>query len=470
MSDGITHPLEDDDGPAETLWAGTGRASKREDSERQSLAQILNLIRNGTANTRLELERISGLGRAIVADRLETLNQLRLIDEDELGHANGGRAPRTARFRESQALYLVAVLEQGSIGIAVSTIAGKLLLEHHEPLDALAEPAAVLKRLHTLFDWALEQHRKDRDIWGIGIALSGPVETSAGQPFASPHLPFMPGWEGLEFVESLVARYGAPCWVRSKIEMMTAGELLAGSAQGAHDMLFVDLSREISAGLVLGGKLFKSDQGRAGLVGHIAVGEDTTTLCKCGNVGCLEAVAGADAVARLALQAASGAQSPHLAEMLQADGEITAMSVGTAALMGDTVSAELLSRSGRHIGNTLAALTNSFNPSLIVIGGTMAESSDILLAAIREAVYRRSHPLVSRDLRIVRSKIGASSALIGLARSVADEVFAPNILPRWILQGSPVRNKDTEAVVAAIRTAVTRSARNLPPPFERTPA
>ena len=107
---------------------------------------------------------------------------------------------------------------------------------------------------------------------------------------------------------------------------------------------------------------------------------------------------GADAVVRQALQAASNGQSPQLAELMQTNGELTVMDVGTAALMGDTYSAELLSKCGRLIGNALASLTNSLNPSLIVVGGTLAQCSDILLASIREAIYRRSHPLVSRDL------------------------------------------------------------------------
>lgn len=461
---------DDDAGLSEGLWVSHGKIGKREDSERQSLAQILNLVRSGVANTRLEIERISGLGRAIVSDRLETLAKTGLIDEDELGPTSGGRAPRTARFVEQRGLFLVAVLAQNSIGVALSTLAGKLLVEHHEPLDTSLEPALILKRLKTLFTWALEQHRKDRDIWGIGIALPGPVESSSEQPFASPRLPFMPGWESSSFVEELVTTFGAPCWVRSSIEMMTVGEMLTGTAQGVRDMLFVDLSREFNAGLVLGGQLFQSAQGRAGLMGHIAVSDDTSTLCKCGNVGCVEAIAGAEAVVRAASQAAQSGHSPQLAELLENNVELTVMDVGTAALMGDTYSAELLSRCGRLIGTALASLTNSFNPSVIVVGGTLPQSSDILLASIREAVYRHSHPLVSRDLRISRSQMGTSSALIGLARSVADEVFSPNILPRWIVQGSPVRNPETAAAIDSVRAALDRADKSRPPPMERVSA
>lgn len=423
-------------------WRPGVRPVRRIDAEQQSLAVILNLIRAEEANTRLEIERVSGLGRAIVADRLATLIELGLVDEGELGPAAGGRAPRNARFREQAGLFLVAVLGQSTIGIAISDLSGRLLVEHHEAADSNAGADPIIKRLTTLFDWALEQHRQGRDIWGIGLAVSGPVETSDGQPFTSPGLPFMPSWEGSPFVEQLVAHFEAPVWVRSNTQMMTLGELRAGGGMNTRDMIFVDLSREISAGIVCDGHLYRGAGGGAGLIGHIATGEDMTIVCKCGNTGCLEASASSDAIVRAALNAVQNDQSSYLAEVLATSGEITAVDVGTAAIMGDAFCAELLSRCGRLIGSTLAALTNSFNPSLIVLGGGLAQNSDILLAAIREAVYRKSHPLVSRDLRIIRSQMGSSSALAGSAYSVVDEIFAGHVLGSWVSHGSPVKHPD----------------------------
>jgi len=248
--------------------------------------------------------------------------------------------------------------------------------------------------------------------------------------------------------------------------MMTLGELRAGSGRGARDMLFVDLGREISAGIVFDGQLYRGAHGGAGLIGHIATGEDNTAICKCGNTGCLEAVAGSDAITRAALQAVRSGQSPQLAEILSANGEITAVDVGTAAIVGDAFCAELLSRCGRLIGATLAALTNSFNPSLIVLAGALVHNSDILLAAIREAVYRRSHPVVSRDLRIIRSQMGSSSALAGTALSLVDEIFSPPLLAGWVSHGSPVRNSGIEDHVARARQTVNRSGNRPPPPAD----
>ncbi len=98
---------------------------------------------------------------------------------------------------------------------------------------------------------------------------------------------------------------------------------------------------------------------------------------------------------------------------------------------------ELLQTAGRRIGAMLASVVNFFNPSLIVIGGGVAQSGDQLLAAIRESVYRRSLPLATRELVIQRSSLGGLGGVIGASAMVADQLFSRDQLPRWIEFGLP---------------------------------
>jgi len=460
MSDARNRPTAADD-------SDTGRqerSSRRADAESQSLATILHLIRAGLANTRQAIEQETGLGRAVVADRLATLTQFALIEETELGQATGGRPPRIVRFRTQTGLFLMAVVGQSALSVGIADLSGQAMAEHHEPVESALPPDQAMKRLQTLFDWLLEQHQNERVVWGIGIAVDGPVDSTDAGPTASPEFPFLPNWSGYPFVERLVARYRAPVWLRSSIQMMTLGEALE-SGSNARDLLFVELGREIMAGLISDGRLHRGFQGSAGLVGHIAAIEDNGALCRCGNTGCLETVAGGDAVAREALAAAQTGRSRKLAEILERQGELTVSDVGTAAQLGDPFSAELLSRCGRAIGAALAAIVNAFNPSAVVLGGVLAQTSDILLATIRETIYRRSHPLVTRDLKITRSQMSSSAGLSGAARVVADELFAPANVADWIGQGSPLAVPEfAQALAKAEATLQRKDARPKPPP------
>ncbi|HEY1722994.1 MAG TPA: ROK family protein [Magnetospirillaceae bacterium] len=411
------------------------------------MAAILNLVRVRETSTRQEIEQLSGLGRAIVADRLSTLSDLGLSHEGPLGRPTGGRAPRLVQFRADAGLILVAVLDTSSIGVAIADLSGRLLMEHHEAANLAAGPVATLQRLATLFDWLLEQQPRRHQAWGIGIALPGPVELT-GTRLGSTRLHFLPNWDDYPITETLSLRYKTPVLVRNSVQMMALGELRAGSGKQHDNILVVNLGREISAGLISQGQLHRGALGAAGLIGHVRVAEGDARICRCGNTGCLEMAVGADAIIAEAKRAASEGRSPYLTDTLTATDELNIPDIGIAAQRGDAFSAELLARCGRQIGAVLGELANALNPSLIILGGEIAETGDILLAAIRESIYRHSHPLVTRDLRVMRSQMSSSGGLVGAAWTVIDKLFKSEFVTDWVALGSPREHADVAAVVA----------------------
>jgi predicted NBD/HSP70 family sugar kinase len=436
--------------PMEAPDPGTARPGRPRtiDSAQSSLAALLNLVRTGAATTRQALERESELGRAAVTDRLLALTQLGLVEEGDLGRPAGGRAPRHVRFRSDAGMILVAVVDRSTVAVGMADLTGTLRAEHHEAVDLGIGPQATLDRLTSLFDWVIEEHGGSAgEVWGIGIGVPGPVEQNGEQPFAAPALGTLRSWQDFPFVEMLAARFGAPVWVRSGIQVMTMGEARSGAGAGVRDMLFVKLGRTISAGLISEGRLHRGAQGAAGMIGHAQTADGT-----------LEAVAGGDAIAAEGAAAAADGRSPYLAALRARGGETTVADVGHAAQLGDLFCAELLARCGRLVGEALAPLANLVNPSLVVLAGSVAETGDILLAAVREAVYRLSHPLVTRDLRILRSAMGNSSGLIGTGQVVAEELFAAPLLQRWITLGSPRRHPELRDFLARA------AARSVAPP------
>jgi predicted NBD/HSP70 family sugar kinase len=173
-------------------------------------------------------------------------------------------------------------------------------------------------------------------------------------------------------------------------------------------------------------------------VGHIQVVDDASVVCRCGNVGCLEALAGGAALARSGEVAARSGASDRLRIALDQHGRVTAEDVARAASFGDPSATELLQDAGRRIGTMLASIVNFFNPSLIVVGGGVSQSGDQLLASIRETVYRRSLPLATRELEIQRSSLGALAGVIGASAMVSDQLFSRDAITRWIDEGGPM--------------------------------
>jgi len=140
--------------------------------------------------------------------------------------------------------------------------------------------------------------------------------------------------------------------------------------------------------------------------------------CRCGNTGCLEAVASGQAIAT----------------SLRAQGFEVATSVDVVALVrgGNLVASQAVREAGREIGGVLAACVSMLNPSMIVIGGVLAEAGEHLLAGIREVVYRRSLPLATQHLRIVASQTKGRAGVLGASAMAAEHFLSSEAIDNLV--------------------------------------
>jgi predicted NBD/HSP70 family sugar kinase len=175
--------------------------------------------------------------------------------------------------------------------------------------------------------------------------------------------------------------------------------------------MFVKVGTGIGCGIVAGGHVHRGADGAAGDIGHIHVPGHDDVVCRCGNVGCLEAVAG------------GGAMSARLGELgLEAT---CARDVVGHVLAGKPEAVRLVRQAGLEIGGVLAGCVNLLNPAVVVIGGDVAGAGELLLAGIRQVVYQRSLPLATGRLRIVGSQLGDEAGIIGAAVMVIESILRP---------------------------------------------
>lgn len=403
--------------------------------ELDTLITVLDLVRSGAASTRQEIEAQALLGRAVVTDRVATLIASGLAEEGDLGPSTGGRAPRQVRFRDDAGFILVAAIGNTSLGAGLTDLSGRLLVEHHERSGVDEGAAHTLDRLEELFEWILAEHAVGDRLWGIGLSVVGPVELPNLETGSGAVLHLAPDWAENPVADRFAARFHVPVWVDNDAHLMALGELRAGRGVGRNDLLFLKIGTSISAGLVSNGQVHRGANGYAGDIGHVVVADEA--LCRCGNVGCLDAVAGGLAIARDAALAVAHGRSPYLAQLAKQGTIPTAAEVGMGAYRGDPYCIELLARCGQLIGATLATLVTAYNPSLVVVGGGVSAAGEILMSAMRESLYRRSRSLATRDVSIVRSDMGRSAGLVGAAFAVVDDLFSRERVRTWISDGRP---------------------------------
>ena len=438
---------------------GSSRTSAGElpDDVLDGLVAVLDLVRRGEARTRPEVVRASGLGRSAVASRVARLLELGLLDERGTAPSSGGRAPRELALRRGAGVVLIAPLGASRLMVGVTDLAGTLLASAEEAADIADGPDVVLARVNELFAEllaGLDHGHGHPPVWGVGVGLPGPVEFASGRPNRPP---IMPGWHDADVRARLSERWDAPTWADNDVNLMALGELVArrraGPPHGAwpgrqdqvDDMLFVKVGTGIGAGLVARGNLLRGAHGCAGDIGHVEAPGGADVVCRCGNTGCLEAVAGGAAIARRAAELAEDGTSPALARLLAAPDGLRVEEVVRAAQEGDRASVEMVQASGRLIGQVLATLVNFFDPGLLVLGGRLGAGSDVLLASVRQGVYQRSLPLATRDLRVESAVAGDDPGLAGAAAMVLDELFGRDQLRSWLPTGSPAGRRAAAA-------------------------
>ncbi|MBU6529609.1 ROK family protein [Streptomyces mayonensis] len=377
-----------------------------------------------------------GAGRTLVTQKINELIDVGLVSEDRVGRSTGGRIPREVRFRSEAAAVLGIEVGSSSLDVAITDLAGRPAVTHHEPWDITKGPEATLDRLEQIVNQLRDEPQAPTvPLVAVGAGLAAPVEFTTGRPISPP---YMPGWDGYPVRDRLSDRFGVEAWVDNDVSAMALAELRAGNAQDASDFLFVKLGLGIGAGLVSGGVLHRGADGCAGDIAHIPVATKSPALCRCGRRGCLAAHASGAALTREARRLADSGESPYLAALAAEGTTLEAAHVTAASHAGDPAATELLAQTGRFIGTALGTYVSFFNPSLVAIGGAVSQAGDILLAAIRQAVYEFSLPLATRHLQITPSDLGDTAGVVGAACTALDAMLRANRLDWWAEQ--PLKN------------------------------
>ena len=380
-----------------------------------SAGALLHLIRDGVAVTRADLARATGLARSTVAQRVDALLGHGLVYEAGGSASTGGRPPMVLAFNREAGVVLVADLGATHARVAVSDLGGTPLAERAGDLDIALGPEAALGWVSERFTELLEEAGRAReDVRGIGVGVPGPVEFASGRPV---NPPIMPGWDDFPIPEWFADRYGAPVLVDNDVNIMARGEHWVHWRATEH-LLLVKVGTGIGCGIVADGHIHRGARGAAGDIGHIRATDRADVVCRCGNVGCLEAIAGGRALAQRLAETGEDASHSRDVVRLVRDGH-----PGAIRMVRDA---------GRTLGEVLAGVVNFFNPAVIVVGGDIAETHAQLLAGVREGIVSRSLPLATRDLTIVPCRLGDRAGVTGAAIMAIEHVLAPAAVDRFI--------------------------------------
>ena len=372
-------------------------------------SDLFQVLRDGHPRTRTELADLSGLARSTVALRVDSLTRLGLVGPAGNATSTGGRPSSQFALQSGNKFVLAVDIGASHIRIALSDLGGTTLLQDSTFLEISEGPEVVL-------NWVIEagtrlfsdSARSTTDLLAIGVGLPGPVEHTSGRPI---NPPIMPGWDRFDVPGWLQRHFHVPVLVDNDVNLMALGER-EFAWSGTDHLIFMKVATGIGAGVISGGYLQRGAQGIAGDLGHVQIARGAGVPCRCGNDGCLEAVASGAALTRLlGAQGLPVTTSQHVVDLVK---------------QGNLEAIRAVRQAGRDMGEVLTMCVNLINPSVIVLGGSMAQAGEHLIAGVREVVYSRSNPLATQHLQITQSSAGANAAILGASMLAIHHALSPD--------------------------------------------
>lgn len=309
----------------------------------------------------------------------------------------------------------VLAIDLGGTKIAAALITPdhRVTDKTYSPTPVSGGPQAATSRIFAMIDRLLSKGAAGpAQLDGIAIAAAGAIDTDKGLVTSSPNLP---GWLDVPLRDMVSKRYGVYTCLLNDANAAALAEHRLGAGRGTNNLIYLTVSTGIGGGIIINGELYSGTSGCAGELGHMTV-EASGPECKCGNAGCLEALASGTAVAGEAKRRIREGELSLLTEIVSGDLEdITAEKVEMAARNSDRLAIDVISRAAGYLGVGMVNLVNIFNPEIIIVGGGLSKMGELLLEPARQVVRQQAFPLCAASVRIVTAELGDNAGVLGAA-------------------------------------------------------
>jgi glucokinase len=303
----------------------------------------------------------------------------------------------------------------GDIGGSNTRVA--LVADDFRILSKLREPSggdpfAVLLRL---IEKSLAGIPRGFTVCGMGLAVAGIVDKVSGRVLRSPNIQSL---SGFSLRDEVMNNFGLQVFVENDANAAAYGEKIVGAAGDFEDFVMLTLGTGIGSGIVTGGRLLPF----AAEVGHSTINMVESSLCSCGNSGCLESYASATAIIRKAISALEKDSDSILKGVHNGNSyKISAEDIYNAALEGDVLARTLLCDAGKTLGIGIANMINIFSPQAVILTGGLIGAWNIYIEAAMAEAAKRSLPELYERVQIIASSLGDNAGTIGMAALVLEK-------------------------------------------------
>ncbi|HGD3835439.1 TPA: ROK family glucokinase [Streptococcus agalactiae] len=251
------------------------------------------------------------------------------------------------------------------------------------------------------------------DFLGIGMGSPGAVNRTSKTVTGAFNL----NWADTQEVGSVIEKeVGIPFFIDNDANVAALGERWVGAGANNPDVVFVTLGTGVGGGVIADGNLIHGVAGAGGEIGHMIVDPENGFTCTCGNKGCLETVASATGVVRVARQLAEQYEGSSAIKAAIDNGDtVTSKDIFIAAEDGDKFANSVVERVSRYLGLAAANISNILNPDSVVIGGGVSAAGEFLRSRVEKYFVTFAFPQVKKSTKIKIAELGNDAGIIGAA-------------------------------------------------------
>ena len=257
---------------------------------------------------------------------------------------------------------------------------------------------------------------------GVGMGAPGPVDFITGSIYVAVNI----GWKDYPLKEELEKELGIPAVIDNDANVASFGEFWKGAGKGTNDFVCITLGTGVGGGVIANKRLVHGASGAAGELGHITVQPEGGSACNCGKAGCVETIASATGIVRLAMKEIEKDPDSAIAGRFNEKGKITSKDVVECAVNGDNTSLEVLEEVAKYLGLAAANVGNIINPDMIVFGGGVSKAGDIILKPIEKYFRQYAFQRVADSTVLKVALLGNDAGVIGAAGLVLQQLGQEN--------------------------------------------
>ena len=379
---------------------------------------LLQAIHQHGAMSRQLLHQRTGLSWGAISNIVSDLLSEGILVEMPVEGKHSGRPPTEVDINPRKFLFGGIDINMQGLSCVITNVIGRPVISLYEA-DIGNTSQAVLERCSALLYRALHDlNLAVQELSGIGISIQGAIDSTRRNSLYSPHLP---EWNNVPVCDYFENIFGIPTILFHDTNAM----LLAERRQNSHNvqhMAFIRLSMGFGMSLFINGRSYTGADGNASEYGHTII-KPNGLRCTCGNHGCLEAyVSGWSLLQQAQEGVAHGVCNISLEDV---DDTGNLLRLAQAARDGLHFERSLFQRMGHYFGISLVNLVNTLNPEMIVVGGNLAQFSDLYLDEALHIIKMRAWK--HNHVKVVLSNLSADGAAIGAAVSVVKFLPASSV-------------------------------------------